>query len=139
MKKLTNKDKIFSLFEVDKDKEIYKEAEREDVFDEFLTRVGTLLVGVENYEILDKIYTLKYRELYSNSRKNIKKRYFNSLFEYIKDLDLEEQEDLKTLSISFKEERFMKALNKFLIFFQEKEEYEKCATIQKLMKGYKVS
>ena len=130
MKKLDSND-LFNIFSVG-DEEIFKEHKIEVVDNTFIL-FGMAIRGVENYFIIDKVYSSRYQEHYVSVRDSIKLKYFNGLVNY-----LERVKDIQSDTVEYLEDEFGSqaihyALEELLEFYKELEMYEKCAIIFKFI------
>jgi hypothetical protein len=128
MKKL-NSDDLFNIFSVG-DEEVFKE-HKIAVMDNTFILFGMAIRGVENYFIIDKMYSSRYQEHYVSVRDSIKLKYFNGLVNY-----LERVKDIQSDTVEYLEDEFgpqaiKYALVELLEFYKELEMYEKCAIIFK--------
>lgn len=133
-----NVDKLFSLFTLG-DSEVYKENKVEDILDNSFVLVGMAVKGVENYYIIDQIYTAKYGDLYLSSRENIRLKYFTGLYRYLERVDLSQEETLSTLVDEFGQQPMYYAFHEMLECFLEVEDYLKCAKIQKFIEIFSLN
>jgi hypothetical protein len=90
-------------------------------------------LGIEKYELLHIIYSKGYGKVYENIADSVKHRYFNKMYGYLADIKLEEVEDLQEILPSLDEKVVISSLNKLILYFQNLEEYEKCAVIKKIL------
>lgn len=127
MKKLNSND-LFDIFSQG-DEVIYKENHLEDILDNSFVLFGMVVKGVENYFIIDKIYTNRYGESYLSVSDSVKLKYFNGLYNYLKRINITHSETLLDLQDEFGFQAIKYALEEMLEFYQEKEYYENCATI----------
>jgi hypothetical protein len=129
MKKL-NSDDLFNIFSIG-DEEIYKEHKIEDLMDNTFILFGMVVRGVENYFIIDKMYTHRYQERYDSVRENIKLKYFNGLVNYLERIKALQSDTVMDLEDEFGPQAINYALEELLEFYKELEMYEKCAIIFK--------
>jgi len=129
MKKL-NSDDLFNIFSIG-DEEIYKEHKIEDMMDNTFILFGMVVRGVENYFIIDKMYTHRYQERYDSVRENIKLKYFNGLVNYLERVKDIKADTVEELEDEFGPQAIKYALEEMLEFYKELEMYEKCAVIYK--------
>lgn len=129
MKPLDHKT-LFSIFEAG-DEEIYKEHGIADTLKNPFVLMGMVMRGIENYHIMDLMYKRAYPEEYSKVREGVKYKFMNKLFGYLKRIDGTKFETVYTIGESFDSKAVDKCLNYLLDFYQDIEEYEKCAVIKK--------
>ena len=129
MKKL-NSDGLFNIFSIG-DEEIYKEYSIEGLMDNSFILFGMVVRGVENYYIIDKIYSSRYQERYTSVCDSIKLKYFNGLVKYLERLENLQADTVEDLKDEFGLQAIKYALEEMLEFYTEIEYYEKCAIIFK--------
>jgi len=129
MKKLDSKG-LFDIFSQG-DEAIYKEHGAQDVLDNSFILFGMVIRGVENYYIIDRIYTYKMGKDYDSVRDSIKMKYFNGLVYYLERIDVLQSDTVIELIDEFDYQPIKYALEELLDFYEEKEMYEKCAIIFK--------
>jgi len=129
MKKLDSKG-LFDIFSQG-DEAIYKEHGAQDVLDNSFILFGMVIRGVENYYIIDRIYTYKMGKDYNSVRDSIKMKYFNGLVYYLERIDVLQSDTVIELIDEFDYQPIKYALEELLDFYEEKEMYEKCAIIFK--------
>jgi hypothetical protein len=96
-----------------------------------LFRNATL--GIEKYELLHIIYSKGYGKVYEDIADSVKHRYFTKMYNYLVDIKLEEVDSLNEIIPSLDEKVVKTSLNKLILYFQDLEEYEKCAVIKKIL------
>lgn len=136
MKKLST-NQLFDIFEKG-DEEIYKEHGVEDLLDNTFILFGMVVRGVENYYIIDQLYSTRYTDQYLEIRDSIKLKYFSGLMNY-----LERIQDIPTDLVPLIEEEFDKqsiqyAFNELMDLFIEVEYYEKCAILKKYFELFSI-
>jgi hypothetical protein len=136
MKKLST-NQLFDIFEKG-DEEIYKEHGVEDLLDNTYILFGMVVRGVENYYIIDQLYSTKYTDQYLEVKDSIKLKYFSGLMNY-----LERIGDIPTDLVLLIEEEFDKqsiqyAFNELMDLFIEVEYYEKCAVLKKYFELFSI-
>jgi hypothetical protein len=90
-------------------------------------------IGVEKYELLHIIYSKGYGKVYVDISESVKDRYFNKMFKYLQEIDLNDINSLKEIVPSLDEKVVRSSLSKLILYFQGLEEYEKCAIIKKIL------
>lgn len=129
MKKLSTSD-LFDIFSQG-DESIYRENHLEDVLDNSFVLFGMVVRGVENYFIIDKIYSNRYGKDYDSMSDSIKLKYFNGLIGYLERINLSQSDTVLELVDEFGPQAIKYALEELLEFYEEREYYEKCAIIFK--------
>ena len=120
---------LFSIFEAG-DEEIYKENNVEELLENPYVLMGMVLRGVENWYIMDQMYTRTYPEQYKNVRSTIKYKFYNKLFNYLNRIPDNKFETVYKIGESFDSKEIMRGLNDMLYYYQDLEEYEKCGIIK---------
>ena len=120
---------LFSIFEQG-DEEIYRENNVEDLLDNPYVLIGMVVTGVENFYMIDKMYTLKHEEEYGRVRDSVKLKYFIRLYRYLDRVTPVEMDVVYRIGSDFEIDRSINAINDLLYFFEEIEHYEKCAKIK---------
>ena len=121
---------LFSIFEQG-DEQIYKEHDVEEMLKNPYVLIGMTVTGIENFHMIDKMYTLKHKKEYLRVRDSIKNKYYNKVYNYLTRLKVSDLNDKYTIGEDFNVERCLQALNDLLYYFEYIEEYEKCAIIMK--------
>ena len=121
---------LFSIFEQG-DEEVYKEHNIAEVLKNPYVLMGMVVSGIENFHLINKIYTIKYKEEYEKVRNKIKYKYYTKLHLHLTRITLEEVQESYGIGDGFDLDRCLEALNELLEYFQNLEQYEKCATIVK--------
>lgn len=129
MKKLDSKG-LFDIFSQG-DEAIYEQHGMHDVVNDAFILFGMVIRGVENYYIIDRIYTYKMAKDYDSVRDSIKMKYFNGLVYYLERIDVLQSDTVIELIDEFQYQPIKYALEELLQFYEEKEMYEKCAIIFK--------
>jgi hypothetical protein len=129
MKKLNTTD-LFDIFSQG-DEAVYRENHVEEVLDNSSVLFGMVIRGVENYFIIDKIYSNRYGKDYASMSDSIKLKYFNGLIGYLERINLSQSDTLLELLDEFGPQAIKYALEELLEFYEEREYYEKCAIIFK--------
>lgn len=120
---------LFSIFEQG-DEAVYKEHGLTEVLNNPFVLMGTVVRGIENYGMLDLIYTKQFPKDYPRVRGKVKKAYFNKMYGYLDRLDSKEFDDKYEIGTSFDYQEVIGALSILLTYFEEVEHYEKCAVIK---------
>lgn len=121
---------IFSVFAADDD-EIFREEENvEELLDNDFIKVGTLIKGMENYDILDKIHSVKYGSQYEFVKEKIKRKYYLGL---VRNLPRPEELQSKTLDDlvdEFGKGSINHSLSDLIDYFVELEDFDSCITLK---------
>lgn len=125
-----NPDSLFSIFEQG-DKEIYKEYKMEEELNNPFTLLGTVVVGMENFTLLDKLYSFKYREKYGEVRDKIQSKYYNKMYTYLLKIDIDDMANVIHEDTHLDVGRIIELLYDLLLHYQHIEQYEKCGKIKK--------
>ena len=120
---------LFSIFEQG-DEQIYKENNVEDLLNNPYVLLGTVVSGVENFYLIDKIYTLKHEEEYGRVRDSIKLKYYTKLYKYLDRVTPLEVDIIQKIDPQWELDRYINGISDLLYFFEDIEHYEKCAKIK---------
>ena len=126
-----NPNSLFSIFEQG-DQEIYKEYKMEEELNNPFTLLGTVVTGMENFTLLDKLYSFKYREKYGEVRDKIQSKYYNKMYTYLLKIDIDDMGKILGTDTHLDRGKTIEVIHDLLLFYQYKEEYERCGKI----KGY---
>ena len=121
---------LFSLFEVG-DEEVYKEHKVESPLNNPYVLMGMVVKGVENFVVLDQIYTKNHKEKYEKVKDITKYKYFNKLYSYLERIESKKFETKYIIGESFDSGVVNSALHTLLYYYEELEQYEKCAVIKR--------
>jgi hypothetical protein len=119
---------LFSIFEKG-DEEVYRENKMEGLLNNPYVLIGMVVNGVENYYYIDEIYTNKEPERYARVKDSIKYKYFNKVYNYLAKLSLDNIQEKYGIGTDYELDRSINALNELLFYYEDIEEYEKCALI----------
>ena len=120
---------LFSIFEQG-DEQVYKENGVEGTLNNPYVLMGMVLKGLENYDIMDMMYTKRYPEQYKQVKSTIKYKYYSNLFKYLTRIKLDKLGDMYKIGESFASDRVFISLESLKYYFESIEYYEKCATIK---------
>jgi hypothetical protein len=121
---------LFSIFEQG-DEQVYQEHNLQSLLQDPYVVVGTVVTGVENFYLIDKIYSLRFKQDYQNIREGIRLKYYNKLYNYLLEISSIDSHLLSNIATDFDIDRSIHSLTDMLYFFQGIEHYEKCAVIKK--------
>lgn len=122
--------KLFDIFQAD-DEAIYKEHGMTKVMNSSYVLLGMVVRGVENFNLMDVMYTRQYPKEYKRNRKNIIFRYFSKLFSYLNRIDDEPAKVIEELEQGFDYTQIIMSLDFMRDYFEKIEHYEKCALLKK--------
>ena len=134
---MINKDKIFGLFI--EGKEITDEKTKSEI-KEFMNgpfaKIGMFVKLIQNHHIfhqkLEKFLKKEQPNYNVESTKEASEfTVYNRAWSYIKNISLEDHDDVNAI-INFDNKVFYKALDGAVTFFEQYEEYEKCAHLHKI-------
>ena len=91
---------LFSIFEQG-DEEVYIEHGVKDVLDNPFVLMGMILRGLENFELMDMMYSRNFPEEYKNVKTIIKYKYYNKLYSYLRRIDSTSFKDEYTIGEAF--------------------------------------
>ena len=123
---------LFSIFEQG-DEEVYKENGVEDILHNPYVLIGMVVRGLENYQIMDMMYTRSYPDQYKQVRDTVKLKYYTNLYKYLCRVDIDKFETKYTIGEDYDSQDVLYRLDDLLYYFEDKEMYEKCAVIKKYM------
>ena len=121
---------LFSIFEQG-DEHVYKEHGLEDTLKNPYVLMGMVLRGVENYHMMDMMYMRQQPQMYKKVRHITKYKYYNKLFSYLCRITDFDKEIIYKVGESFESHEVFNALEVLLRFFENIEQYEKCAIIKR--------
>tara|TARA_B110000208_G_scaffold156728_1_gene190155 strand:+ start:220 stop:645 length:426 start_codon:yes stop_codon:yes gene_type:complete len=134
---MIDKDKIFKLFvdgkEISGDK---TEEEIKDFMDGPYAKIGMFVKLIQNHEIfhkkLEKFLKQEQPDYNVESTKEASEfTIYHRAWSYIKQIDIDNSDHINAI-INFDPQVFYKMLDGAVIFFENYEEYEKCAHIHKI-------
>jgi len=125
-----DKNTLFSIFEQG-DEEIYREHGLEGQLENPFVLLGMVLRGLENYYLMDLMYMKRHPKHYKEVRQVTKYKYFNKLYGYLNRIDSKGFSDIYDIGTSFNSNDIISGLEVLLKFYEEVEQYEKCAVIKR--------
>lgn len=123
---------LFSIFEKG-DEEVYKENNVQELLNNPYVLIGMVVTGMENYQLIDKMYCHKYVEEYSRVRDEVKFKYFTRLYTYLDRVSVKEFDKAYTIGNDFEIDRALNIFIDLLYYFQDIEHYEKCIEIKRFI------
>jgi len=93
---------------------------------------GSVIRGVENYYIIREMYNRKYKEQFESIEESLQHKYFNRLYIMLERFDESNCEHVLEAQ-RFERHESGWALLELRQFFEEVEDYEKCAKIQSVI------
>jgi hypothetical protein len=127
-----DKNTLFSIFDIG-DEEVYKENNVEELLDNPFVLIGMVVRGVENWHLMDILYTRKKGEEYAEVRDKVQLQYFVKLCKYLDRLDFNKFETVYTIGESFDKDEVDDRLSQMMDVFIENEYYEQCATVKRFL------
>ena len=134
---MIDKDKIFKLFvegkEIDDDK---TKSEIRDFMNGPFAKIGMFVKLIQNHEVfhrkLEKFLKKEQPNYNVESTKEASEfTVYNRAWSYIKNISLDSHDDINAI-INFDNKIFSKVLGNAIQFFEQYEEYEKCAHLYKI-------
>lgn len=125
-------DSLFSIFE-NGDQEVFNELYYASAMNNGFIALGTLIRGVGNYVLIDKIYQNRYGKEYDIFKDKLKLRYFLGLISYLKSVNNLDDELAQEILDEFGESCVIYNFQELLYFFEQQEQYEKCVLIKKYL------
>lgn len=135
---MINKDKIFELFNSAEDDEYSSNSIHLDFMDDPFVKIGMFTKIIKN----NKIFLFKLKKFFSEVGKEYNEEFtqnassfavYNRAWNYIKDIDLEDNNHLNAL-IKSDLPTLIETLEMAISYFVSTEEYEKCAHLLKIQK-----
>jgi len=130
-------DKLFDIL-LEGDHQVYQEHSVQELVDDTYTLFGSVIKGVENYYIIDQMYTNRYGEAYTSLRDRLRVKYFSTLMKYVVTIDVSQSDTVHNLVDEFGLQPISYALNEMIDCFVVVEQYETCAILQKFIKIFNV-
>lgn len=121
---------LFSIFEQG-DEEVYKEHNMTELLDNPFVLMGMVIRGIDNYHTMDLMHLKHFGKQYKEVRFKVRNQFYNKLYGYLNRIDATKFESKYSISNSFDRDDVFNGLDVLLIYFEKREEYEKCATIKK--------
>ncbi len=122
---------LFSLFEQG-DEEVYKEHGVEDTLKNPYVILNMVSRGIDNYNIMDMLYTKNHGKAYMKVRQEIQYKYYNRIFHYLDRLELTNVKERNWgIGDDYELPSIVSSLDHLRIYFENLEKYEKCAIIKK--------
>ncbi len=121
--------KLFDIFSKG-DEAIYKEHGVKNALDNSYVLMGMVVRGVENYHLMDVMYSRQYAREYKRNRRSIAMKYFSKLFSYLKRIKEDPVKVIVEMENGFDLTEIVVALDFLREFYEKIEHYEKCAVIK---------
>ena len=121
--------KLFDIFH-NRDEAIYKEHGVKEALDSPYVLMGMVVRGVENFHLMDVMYSRQYPKEYKRNRKAIAVKYFSKLMTYLNRIDTDPIEVIEEMENGFDLTQIIVALDFLREFFEKMEHYEKCALLK---------
>ena len=122
---------LFSLFEKG-DEEVYKEHGVEDTLKNPYVILNMVSRGIDNYNIMDMLYTKNHGKAYMKVRQEIQYKYYNRIFHYLDRLDLANVKERNWgIGDDYELPSIVSSLDHLRKYFEDLEKYENCAIIKK--------
>jgi len=128
--RLVDPNKLFEIFQVGNDEAVYKKHGLERAMDSPYVLMGMVIRGVENYHLMDVMYSRNYPKEYKRNKKSITRRYFSKLYSYLPRITQDPYEVIQEMENGFDFTQIVIALDYLRDFFEKIEHYEKCAVIK---------
>tara|TARA_R110000744_G_scaffold196568_1_gene315830 strand:+ start:590 stop:1021 length:432 start_codon:yes stop_codon:yes gene_type:complete len=120
---------LFSIFEQG-DEQVYKENHVENLLDNPYVLIGMVVTGIDNFYLIDQMYTNKHPEDYGRVRDTVKHKYFVKLYRYLERVTPVELDVVYRVGTDFELDKSLDLLNDLLFYFESIEEYERCGRIK---------
>ena len=125
-----NPHNLFSIFEQG-DEEVYKEHGVEEHLENPFVLMGMVLRGIDNYHLMDIMYMRQYPEQYKGVRKVTKYKYYNKLLSYLTKIDSTNFDTVYKIGESFETGQAFIGLDTLRKYYENIEQYEKCAIVKR--------
>lgn len=127
-----NPNSLFSIFEQG-DEEVYIEHGIQDILNNPYVLMGTVIRGLENFQLMDVMYKRNFPKEYEKVEKVLKYRYYCKLYKYLERIDSSDFDTKHSIGESFDVDSVDFGLNTLRVYFESIEEYEKCVVIKKYL------
>lgn len=124
---------FFKLFEI-KEPESEITGEIIETYHPYII-ITAIVKGVENFYIISQIYTKKYGEQFERIEHSVKHKYYNRLFNHLEKFNERKLEHLEH-ALAVGKGAMAWAMTDLMDFFEEVEEYEKCARLRDIMNAF---
>lgn len=129
-------DKLFSIFE-QTDDEVLLEYGMEDVLNDPRTILMSIVEQVENYQMLDAMYSNRSESDYNKVRDTIQLKYFTRLYNQLLNIEIQQISNQENQLEQSDKDQCISGLNYLIKLFEQVEHYEKCAIILKYVNKLK--
>lgn len=123
-------DSLFSIFEKG-DEDIHRDSHYKIQLDSSFILLGTVIRGVDNYFLIDQLYTNRYQERYLSVKENLKLKYFIRLVKVLQRITEFDSKTASMLVDEFGETTIIYVFQYLLSYFEENEYYEICVVLKK--------
>jgi len=123
--------KLFNIFNAS-DEAVYEEHNIQHLFQNPYVLMGMVVRGLENYSIIDGMYMMRYKEEYESVRETVREQFYDRLYGYLLKIDFHKFENIYNITEECDKMGVFYALNHLLYYYQEKEQYERCAVIKSI-------
>lgn len=120
---------LFSIFEQG-DEQVYQEHNVQELLQNPYVLMGMVLRGLENFQLMDLMYTRNYPKEYKLKRPEIRYKYYNKLFSYLERIDWSDDHSVYKVGTSYDLIETSKGLNEMIYYYEKLEHYEKCAVLK---------
>lgn len=121
---------IFRVFAADDDDIFREEENAAELLDNDFIKVGTLIKGMENYILLDRMYSLKFGTSYESKRESIKRKYYLGLVQNLPRPEELHSNTLDDLVDEFGKKVLAFSLSNLIDYFVEVEDFDPCITLK---------
>lgn len=125
-----NPENLFNIFNAS-DETVYKEHGLDAIMQNPYVLMGMVVRGVENFYLIDGMYSRRYGQDYEKYRETIRVKFFDRLYGYLLSIDFTKFENIYMITQDYDKIGVFSALDHLLFFYQDLEHYEKCALIKK--------
>lgn len=135
MKKLDPKE-LFRAFEMN-DESVVVDHDPQAIWD-FRTHpyilIGMVIRGLENFEVLSQVYSKREGEAFEEIKSEVQYKYYTTLYKYLYRFNYQSLENIEA-ALDHNVGDITYALSHLRTFFENREEYEKCARIRDIFEA----
>ena len=122
---------LFNLFTIEETTDEVVAGSIVDLYHPYII-MARVVKGVENFYIISQIYTQKHGEQFERVEHTLKQRYFDRLYRSLDRFNERKLEHIEH-ALAVGKSGMSWALTEMMDFYEEVEEYEKCARLRDLM------
>ena len=108
----------------------------EQLIDNDFITFGNIIMAVQNYYLLDQIYSYRFAKHYDSVKDSIKMKYFTGVMRYFDRIDILQSDTIEHLNNEFGNQMIVDVLQQMISFYEKEEHYDKCAIIFKFLQKF---